>query len=284
MTDLLNAAIAAFGMPNKAMCSRNELRFGKKGAIAVKISGEKAGAWYDFESAKGGYLTNPPETAPRHRAPAYSLDPERATLVRAYIAETIPASGTPVELYLRNRGIRCPIPHSLRFLKSPPGMVALFQNAAGAPLAIQITYITRAGQKADRQVQKQTFCTGAGWQKFSAIHIPGRGELVICEGVETGLSIHQATGRPIWCCTSVSNVSAIRVPYKRFTIARDGDKPGSPADELYLKTIRRHVAAGKKLKVAAPPTDMDFNDLLFDQGEGAIVDIFNRTKPWTTQS
>ena len=42
------------GEPNKRLSSRRELRFGEHGKIAVKISGERSGTWYDFSAEKGG--------------------------------------------------------------------------------------------------------------------------------------------------------------------------------------------------------------------------------------
>jgi hypothetical protein len=46
-TDLL-------GNPNKKLSNTRELRFGDSGKIAVHISGEKAGTWYNFHEGKGG--------------------------------------------------------------------------------------------------------------------------------------------------------------------------------------------------------------------------------------
>jgi Ti-type conjugative transfer relaxase TraA len=42
------------GEPNKHLSSGRELRFGDNGKIAVRISGEKAGTWYDFARGEGG--------------------------------------------------------------------------------------------------------------------------------------------------------------------------------------------------------------------------------------
>ena len=42
------------GEPNRRMSNRRELRFGRKGSLAVAISGPKAGSWCDHETNKGG--------------------------------------------------------------------------------------------------------------------------------------------------------------------------------------------------------------------------------------
>jgi hypothetical protein len=42
------------GNPNSRMSTRSQLRFGDSGKIAVQISGEKRGTWYDFAADQGG--------------------------------------------------------------------------------------------------------------------------------------------------------------------------------------------------------------------------------------
>lgn len=44
------------GEPNRHLSNGRELRFGEHGKIAVRISGERAGNWYDFSRDKGGDL------------------------------------------------------------------------------------------------------------------------------------------------------------------------------------------------------------------------------------
>jgi len=47
-------AMDLLGNPNKKLSNARELRFGDSGKIAVHISGEKAGTWYNFHEGKGG--------------------------------------------------------------------------------------------------------------------------------------------------------------------------------------------------------------------------------------
>jgi putative DNA primase/helicase len=51
-------AIALLGEPNRALSSKRELRFGRKGSLAVVIEGVKSGQWYDHEVGVGGDLIN----------------------------------------------------------------------------------------------------------------------------------------------------------------------------------------------------------------------------------
>jgi hypothetical protein len=47
-------AVALLGEPNHTMSSKRELRFGRKGSLAVQIAGSKAGLWHDHELGAGG--------------------------------------------------------------------------------------------------------------------------------------------------------------------------------------------------------------------------------------
>jgi len=49
-------AIASLGEPNRQLSSKRELRFGRKGSLAVEIAGPKIGSWYDYENEVGGDL------------------------------------------------------------------------------------------------------------------------------------------------------------------------------------------------------------------------------------
>jgi len=42
------------GMENRKLSTKTELRFGTNGSVAVKITGDKAGTWYDHENCEGG--------------------------------------------------------------------------------------------------------------------------------------------------------------------------------------------------------------------------------------
>jgi len=42
------------GQPNRSQSTRNQLRFGSNGSVAVEIGGDKAGKWFDHEAKIGG--------------------------------------------------------------------------------------------------------------------------------------------------------------------------------------------------------------------------------------
>ena len=43
-----------YGEPNRRMSNRRELRFGRKGSLAVVVAGPKAGSWCNHETDEGG--------------------------------------------------------------------------------------------------------------------------------------------------------------------------------------------------------------------------------------
>jgi hypothetical protein len=164
-----------------------------------------------------------------------------------------PASGSPVEVYLREcRGYQGAIPGTLAFLPTredyPPAMIAAFGMAQetipgelvipdGAVRGIHITRIVPSGRgKADGADVKIMIGRSSGFPIVLAPVDDGLG-LVIAEGVEDALSMHQATGMGAWAAGSASRLPALaeRIPgyVEAVTISADGDAAGMKfADQL----------------------------------------------------
>lgn len=180
-----------------------------------------------------------------------------------------PASGTLAEVYLRSRGLTTEIPAALRFigkLKHPsgepfPAMVALVKSAiSGEPVAIHRTYLHATGRsKANVEPQKMMLgpCAG-GVVQLAPL---GGDRLLIGEGIETSLSVMQVTGLPAWAALSTSGMSSLNLPDKArdIVILADGDAPGERAAHA---AARRWEREGRQVRIARPPTGIDFNDLL----------------------
>jgi hypothetical protein len=47
-------ALALLGEPNRGLSTRDQLRYGAHGSLAIELAGEQAGAWYDHEREEGG--------------------------------------------------------------------------------------------------------------------------------------------------------------------------------------------------------------------------------------
>lgn len=189
--------------------------------------------------------------------------------------EALPIGGTVAETYLRHRGISCESQGTLRFHPACwhptgtrlPAMVALVE---GAPrLAIHRTYLRPDGTgKADAEPAKAMLGAVAG----GAVHLTaGSNRLVICEGIETGLSL--ASGllsgpATIWAALSTSGMRRLVLPPDpgRLCVATDGDEAGRQAGNA-LAT--RATAHGWQVSLLPAPDGRDWNDILCMKGAAA---------------
>jgi P4 family phage/plasmid primase-like protien len=302
-------AVALLGTPKRELSSQQQLRFGTKGSVAVEIAGKDAGRWYDHEAGTGGAglelirhhlgldekpawdwarnwlgeqampssWTAKPAIAPASGTakPVEMTDAERATKVADIVRQTESPNGTPAHAYLRGRGIGVQPPDCIRFRQNAYGsygaMVALATDATGEVLAIQQVYLTTEGKKAPVNPVKRTNKAVEGWAERSAVRLPGREPLVLCEGVETALSVWQATGQETWACLGISNIARAPIPdHATIIIARDGDAPGSKAEGQITRAANTLAMRGMTVMIATPPEDQDFNDVLLRDGEDAV--------------
>jgi hypothetical protein len=176
--------------------------------------------------------------------------------------------GTPVETYLRWRGLTIPIPPSIRFhagLKHPsgsvwPGLVALVKSGtAGTPIAIHRTYLARdGGCKAPIDPQKMMLgpCRGGAVRLAEAGNV-----LMVGEGIETCLAAMQAASLPAWAALSTSGLRALDLPkdVRDVIVLADGDEAGETAARDCALRWKRQ---GRRVRIARPPQGMDFNDML----------------------
>jgi putative DNA primase/helicase len=178
------------------------------------------------------------------------------------------AEGSPVETYLRSRGLHVSPPSVLRFhagLKHPsggiwPAMVALVTlGVDSAPIAIHRTFLARDGfGKAPVDPTKMMLgpCHGG------VVRLADLGDvLMVGEGIETCLAAMQATGHAAWAALSTSGLCALDLPRdaRDVIVLADGDEPGEAAAQA---CARRWNREGRRVRIARPPQGMDFNDLL----------------------
>ncbi|MCH9000582.1 MAG: toprim domain-containing protein [Proteobacteria bacterium] len=237
-------------------------------------------------NAPGGRCRPPPRATPR---PDDSDQQQRMEFARRKWGEAIPLADSPAEVYLRQRGL-VPGPDgwppSLRYhpaLKHGPtglylpamlGAVAVWPGRE--VVGLHRTFLRVDGRdKAPVSNNKMMLGKCAG----GAVRLaPAGPELVLSEGIETGLSVQQATGFPVWATLSTSGLRAVILPpeIKTVIIAADGDEPGEKAAQ---EAARRFIAEGRTVKIARPPQGMDFNDLLqMPNGVAVISDQRRRTK------
>jgi putative DNA primase/helicase len=181
---------------------------------------------------------------------------------------SISAEGSLVLTYLAVRGLRQPLPPTLRFhagLKHRsggiwPAMVALVTRGIDdVPLAIHRTFLARDGSgKAPVEPQKMMLgpCRGGAVRLAPASDI-----LMLGEGIETCLAAMQAKGLPAWAALSAAGLPALELPesVREVTVLADGDAAGEAAAH---KAAVRWNREGRRVRVAHAPQGMDFNDML----------------------
>jgi putative DNA primase/helicase len=189
--------------------------------------------------------------------------------------ECKPAAGTLVETYLAARGITIPIPESIRFhpgLKHPdsevlPVMVALVQHGVtGAPVAVHRTFLKKDGT-GKAYVPRPKLMLGPCAE--GAVRLSPLGDrLCVAEGIESALSVLQATMRPAWAALSTSGLRRLGLPegLTTVTICADVDAPGEEAAQA---AAQRWVRAGLEVRIARPTYGSDFNDQLLRKTGGA---------------
>ena len=266
-------------------------------SLGIHLTGAKAGIWSDFADGSGGDLLDliqaclgldkgcavlwakdwlgigdgaraplQPPPPPKHSKPPRQDNPNGA-LARTIWDQSRPVADTPVEAYLRGRGINIPVPPSIRYNPGVkhtqsglllPAMVAAVQAPDRSITAIHRTYILDSGQ-GKAPVTKPKMLLGR--VNGGAVRLaPAATELLVCEGIETGLSVLEATSKPVWVCLNAGGLKSVVLPpeVEAVIIAADGDEPGETAAQA---AAERFCAEGRKVKIAYPPKGMDFNDL-----------------------
>lgn len=185
-------------------------------------------------------------------------DFDAAEAARRIWSESHTTAGTPVERYLRRRGLAGPIPETLRFHRSlkhrsggywPALVAAVSVWPARQPVAVHRTYLTDDGAKAPVEPNKMAL----GAIKHGAVRL-GRPDarLVVAEGIEDALTVQCATGMAAWAVLGAHNLPNLIVPDDVTDILI-----GADADEEGLSYARRAaqvwLAERRRVRIATPP-------------------------------
>lgn len=178
----------------------------------------------------------------------------------------IAVDGTPVDRYLTNRYV-AGRSEEVRFcakVKRPnfggryPAMLAAIRRLDGALCAVQRTFITECGHKAD--VKPVRLNTGALADGAVQLAPPGR-VLGLAEGVETALSATKLFNVPVWAACGL-RFDKICLPgcVASVVIFADHDEPGL---EHAYASKRRFEQLGYSVSLRFPePSGADWNDAL----------------------
>ena len=73
-------------------------------------------------------------------------------------------------------------------------------------------------------------------------------ELAVCEGIETALAVHLATGKPVWAGISAGNLEKLWVPdtVREVCIYADNDAGGDFAGQCFAYALARRLKREEK--------------------------------------
>lgn len=197
----------------------------------------------------------------------------------------VPIKGTPAEVYLRGRSIEAEAwPSTLRWHPAKRCLLALSTSPEGNATALQEIHLDDDGTPRRRE-DGSKIKISRGPRREGAVRFSGSddGPLVICEGVETGLSVWVATGFEVWVGLGlISGVSVEAVPHDRTILACPDDDPrGHQTIQAANKAIKRWRAEGRTVLVATPYETLqrdksDHNDALMKCGKDHVAARFRQ--------
>jgi hypothetical protein len=213
------------------------------------------------------------ENAKRQRMDTERKKRDRAKSLWDY---SNPIQGTNGEAYLRGRGITCALPASLRWLPETFHAPSLqYQSAMIAKVsptdAVHRTFFTKQGVRLDKvpngakdgsHKMMLSKCSG-GAVRLSDTD----GPLVVCEGIETGLSLLSGllTGpHTVWAALSTSGIKGLQLPpvVGDLIVAVDNDENGAGQKAGAELSAKAHALGWNVSTLAPPDIGQDWNDVL----------------------
>jgi hypothetical protein len=200
----------------------------------------------------------PPKPPPRPEPAA-----ETMPLAKQLWREGVTPTGTLVEAYLRNRGLKLPDSPAVRFHPAAPrgderlpAMLALMTNSVtNLPCGVHRTFVLPDGS--GKAPGKAKMMLGnAGIVRLVPDNEVTTG-LGLAEGIETALAVMQIAGwRPVWAATSAGSIAKFQVlsAIECLTIFADADDSG-----VGLRAARECAArwgeAGRAARIQIPPPE-----------------------------
>lgn len=215
-------------------------------------------------------MRHDPEEARKADAQREAYAAEQRAKARKLWASSAPIWGTKGEAYLRGRGVTCPLPPSLRWaadtFHGPSGRWLSAMVADVSTGGVHRTYFDKAGGRISGNAKMMQGPCAGGAVALSE----GPGPLVVCEGIETGLSLLSGLLEGpalVWAALSTSGLRALHLPADpgALIIASDGDAPGR---EAATALAERAYCLGWQVSLLPAPEGQDWNDVL-QKGEAA---------------
>ena len=296
-----DVALAVLGEANRQLSNKRELRFGRKGSMAVVITGPKTGSWYDYENDIGGDLFDlirrehggnfhaALEDARRFVGYANTVRPLSDASAQCHVdtndsisaanqrralelwVEGLPIDETIAAQYLVRRGVVEPALDSeaLRFHPSCP-----YGERERHPCMLALLRDIRTNEP--RAIHR-TALTPAGDKVGRMVLGPKVGAavklspdetvtmgLTIAEGIETTLSGMQLGWQPAWSVVDAAGIAKFPVlsGIEALTILVDNDASGT-GQRRAMECSDRWTKAGREvLRVLPRRSGDDLNDIV----------------------
>jgi hypothetical protein len=182
------------------------------------------------------------------------------------------AKSTLVEYYLHSRGFNLPVPKTIRFHPSlyhalskqffPCMVSAILKWPDQTLIGVHRTYLDPVtAKKASVDINKMMLGKASG----GAVRLSPLSELlIVAEGIESALSVLQVqSNATVWAALSAGGIKNLCLPdetiVETIIIAADHDPTGIKAA---IQAANLWALMGRKVKIALPPKDCDFNDVL----------------------
>jgi putative DNA primase/helicase len=221
---------------------------------------------------------------------------QRSEYARNLWQQASPAQGTLAEKYLFSRigQYLLSIPPTIKYRASlkhtPTGdfypcmLSAVTRYPEKKVIAVHRTFLSEEGT-AKAPVENPKLLLGDA--RGGAVRLaPATEELIVCEGIEDGLSLMSLLNKPVWVGSSASLLQTMIIPplplARTIYIAQDNDAAGRKAKEVLGNRLYEE---GRTVKVLAPPSShKDFNQIIQDTkmiksfAEGLINPACERTQ------
>ena len=188
---------------------------------------------------------------------------------------------------MRSRGITGPLPDFVKFLPNArcgEGAIAGLLQARGRVVGLQIGYIDPDGRKSTVDPPRRRFALEKAPDAVFEIAKPTSAidfiaDTLIAEGLEDTLSLAEL-GRAVRIVGLPGIGTLCSLPVKkgeRIVVVRDGDDPGSPADQGLSAGVDNLLLEGAKVSVTCTAPGDDANSILAGSGPKALQELLADT-------
>lgn len=198
--------------------------------------------------------------------------PDARRMIKRIWGCCVPAMGTPVEKYLKSRGLLmipdrikyCPACYNAELEKEIPAMIAAVQNPDNMGVSLHRTYLTPDGKKAD--VEKVKMLTPVT-EKINggAIRLfDHEGTLGVAEGIETAIACTQMLGIPTWATVSSTIMEGFEPPERARKIVICADNDANFVGQEAAYTLAKRLFQQDRIVEVLMPDGVgqDFNDVV----------------------